>query len=92
MSIEKAKDAMKKIMNDPEFGKKMMAVKSDKEALDLLASQGFSFTPEEFDKAKHELRALSEKELAGVSGGGDDTTTAAAFSAAAGATAAASAF
>jgi predicted ribosomally synthesized peptide with nif11-like leader len=92
MSIERAKEALQKIMQDPELGKKIINVKSDKEAIELLAAHGFKFTQEEFDKAKHELRTLSEKELAGVSGGGGDATTAAAFSAAAGATAAASAF
>lgn len=91
MSIQKAKEALNKIMSDPVLGKKIINVKSDKEAIDLLASHGFKFTPEEFDKAKHELRTLSEADLAGVAGG-TDTTGVSAGVAAGATTAAASAF
>lgn len=78
MSLEKAKEALKKITEDPEFSRKMINVKSDQEAMDLLASQGYNFTREEFDKAKHEMRviALSDKELEGVAGGDNHTSAA----------------
>ncbi|MDQ7822242.1 MAG: Nif11-like leader peptide family RiPP precursor [Candidatus Eremiobacteraeota bacterium] len=75
MSLEKAKDALKKIMNDPDFSRKMINVKSDQEAIELLSSHGFKFTKEEFEKAKHEMRqaVISDAELAGVAGGSDSS-------------------
>jgi len=71
MSLEKAKEALKKIAEDPEFSRKMIDAKGDHEVMDVLSSHGFSFTREEFDKAKSEMskNALSDKELEAVTGG-----------------------
>ena len=75
MSLEKAKEALKKIMDDPDFSRKMINVKSDQEAIELLSSHGFTFTREEFETAKHEMRqvAISDADLAAVAGGQDSS-------------------
>lgn len=66
MSIESAKAFIERMKSDQEFAKKVHELKSKEEAMRFVASQGFSFTGEEYALAQPEV---SDHELDSVTGG-----------------------
>lgn len=70
MSVEHAKAFLEKVQNDPDFKRKLQNTPPEK-AKNLIESQGWSFTKEEFAEAyKSRMgREMNEEELSQVAAG-----------------------
>jgi predicted ribosomally synthesized peptide with nif11-like leader len=72
MSLESAKEFLKKVSEDNEFKNQLSSAPDKNARMELIKSEGFDFTEEEYEKAKSDIiesEMLDPDMLENVAGG-----------------------